>query len=489
MFVSNLVLLQFQLAAFEPAPILALLFFIAWQITVQLVRTHFQKANRAEDEERMELKLAQIQGVMRHADAILRSHMTYYSELSERGREKFLARLQVILASKQFYAKEGLKLTPEVQVLTAGAIVQITFGLRSFRLERFQKIVVYPDVFYNRLLDRDLKGSTSPNGVLRFSWKHLAHGYAVGDDNVNLALHESAHALKVVVDEENSYLDTHLDGELADFLESGTDIRNAILEGKLTLIRKYASTNEHEFFACCVEYFFESPGHFKQNLPRLYDRLVRILRQDPLRTEFDYRPSDIVVETQRDANGRIVFGTVKREVIDDDAFAWLPNALAIGIFAGWPLSLFFHFQLESTLLSVVLFDLTVVVLGVLAFGRKMLLSGYTTLQTFALFIIAAWVPLVSSGALAVNQLIPIYTYQVVEPVTYHHFGKRMYLSNPESVLRHVREGIDLELEEVLMYRGADKRLTLHSEVYYGVLGLRVYGDYTCDVAVVKMPEQ
>jgi len=47
--------------------------------------------------------------------------------------------------------------------------------------------------------------------------------------------------------------------------------------------RSYAATNIYEFFAIAVEYFFEVPDELKNELPRLYDYMVKLLKQDPHR--------------------------------------------------------------------------------------------------------------------------------------------------------------------------------------------------------------
>ena len=46
-------------------------------------------------------------------------------------------------------------------------------------------------------------------------------------------------------------------------------------------LRSYAGTNEAEFFAVAVEYFFERPQEFQTALPELYGTLGSLLRQDP----------------------------------------------------------------------------------------------------------------------------------------------------------------------------------------------------------------
>ncbi|MEQ9187045.1 MAG: zinc-dependent peptidase [Cryomorphaceae bacterium] len=460
-------------AAFEPAFLLSMLFLFSL-IAIRSGSRRWFYQGKEEDEEREQLRSERIEEVMRQADEILQERMTYYRQLSAQGKQKFLARLRVILATKNFYGKQGLKLSPEVYALTAGAIVQVTFGLRSFRMDRFSKIIIYPDVFYNKLLDRNLKGSTSPLGVLRFSWKHLVHGFEVVDDNLNLGLHEIAHALKVIIDEENDYLDRHLDQELAELSESGDELRNAILEGKLKVIRKYASTNAHEFFACCVEYFFESPEHFKSNLPRLYQRMCALLLQDPSNGTEDYHfvPAESTPE-RRQRKWRM-----DAAATDDDGFVWVQWMLLIGMFFGLLLLVVMHWSLESSVSAIVLFHLSLLTSGYFLFRRKLLFSGYTTSGLFALFVMFGWAANIGTLGLIVNRFIPLYSYEIVEKVEQlGSYGGSYKAIVPGSELRTLRRGVTISAKMVNAQLSKEHNVYVVAHLHYGLLGLKVVSTY------------
>jgi len=55
----------------------------------------------------------------------------------------------------------------------------------------------------------------------------------------------------------------------------------AIKAGKPSLLRAYAATNQEEFFAVAVEYFFERSIEFREQLPELYSVMSGLLDQDP----------------------------------------------------------------------------------------------------------------------------------------------------------------------------------------------------------------
>ena len=98
-----------------------------------------------------------------------------------------------------------------------------------------------------------------------------------------MALHEMAHALH----HENFIKETGIDWDFRHDFEKlpevfGPMVIRAVLE-KRSYLRGYAFTNFQEFWAVCVEYFFENSQGLKDNLPQLYSILCDTLNQDPLR--------------------------------------------------------------------------------------------------------------------------------------------------------------------------------------------------------------
>jgi len=121
----------------------------------------------------------------------------------------------------------------------------------------------------------------SPDGIF-ISWKYFLQGYGDTTDNVNVAIHEMAHALE----HENFISDTDIDSRFrVDFAKfssaSGLVFASAVVN-RSSYLRDYAFKNMQEFWAVSVEAFFENPAGLKQSLPQLYGTLCDILNQDPL---------------------------------------------------------------------------------------------------------------------------------------------------------------------------------------------------------------
>lgn len=53
-------------------------------------------------------------------------------------------------------------------------------------------------------------------------------------------------------------------------------------QGTNNLLDDYGAANFDEFWAVCVETFFEKPAEFQQVMPELYESLSGLLNQNPL---------------------------------------------------------------------------------------------------------------------------------------------------------------------------------------------------------------
>ena len=58
-----------------------------------------------------DVPLRRIERILAGADEILRFRSPYYNRLSDFGKKRFLKRLRIIIAEKEFYGKDGLEIT------------------------------------------------------------------------------------------------------------------------------------------------------------------------------------------------------------------------------------------------------------------------------------------------------------------------------------------------------------------------------------------
>jgi Mlc titration factor MtfA (ptsG expression regulator) len=212
--------------------------------------------------------------------AIISRVMPYFGKLGDANKQRFLKRVYNFKKGKSFHF-QGLNPSEEVEILVSAAAVQVSFGLKNYRLPFFKEIYILSDAYQAINAKEMFIGHVSPTGIY-ISWKHFVQGFANYNDGVNVALHEMAHALH----HENFIQETGIDWDFRQDFDKlpaifGPLMTQAIVDRR-SYLRGYAFTNFHEFWAVSVEYFFENPQELKDNLPQLYAILCDTLNQDPL---------------------------------------------------------------------------------------------------------------------------------------------------------------------------------------------------------------
>jgi hypothetical protein len=213
---------------------------------------------------------------------ILTRYSRYYRHLPERLKAYYEDRMLSFIGDKEFITKGDLALTEDKQLLVADSAVKLTFGLRMYRFEQFEKIIFFKGEFYSDFSHSLNKGETNPAGAIVFSWKDLEESDLKEADGINLGLHEFAHALMVQNLGPQGYDDEYFLDKIVGFEDFYNNYEMLADVREHHLFREYAFKNKMEFFAICCEQFFEVPDKMKAGLPRLYELLCSMLNQDPL---------------------------------------------------------------------------------------------------------------------------------------------------------------------------------------------------------------
>lgn len=208
----------------------------------------------------------------------LMGRFIFYTKLSPELQKKFLYRVLIVKKINKIKVHhEIIHQHKDIDLLVSAAFAQITFGYTDFMISSFTKIIIYPDSFYSKLANNHVNGLTIGNGYIFLSWTHFLKGYIDSDDKVNLALHELAHAL---------YMDRfHYKRDRSWMLweENAHPVYQQICNNdEIKFFRAYAKTNMAEFWAVCVECFFEDPVNFNSEFPELYRATANLLQQDML---------------------------------------------------------------------------------------------------------------------------------------------------------------------------------------------------------------
>lgn len=219
---------------------------------------------------------------------LLNKHFRYYHLLYPSEKRKFEKRVQKFIINKTFVPRDMPEVTEEMKVMIAASAVQLTFGLTNIHFEHFSKIEVYPHRYYSTATSSINLGEVHLNGVIKLSWKDFVKGYKTPETSRNIGLHEMAHVLELenkIPNSEFEFLNPINLNKLKHVTKKEiAKIRN----GEQSFLRKYAATNDKEFFAVSIEYFFDKPHQLKKEIPELYQVLASLLNQDPV-TRFSYK--------------------------------------------------------------------------------------------------------------------------------------------------------------------------------------------------------
>lgn len=211
---------------------------------------------------------------------IIGSLFSYYNDLPPDQKHRFVKRVYEFRKGKKFHFI-GLENNEDTAILVSSSAVQVTFGLNNYLLSHFKDIYVLADAYH---MDNDEElyiGHVAPEGIY-LSWKHFIYGYSHKRDNINVAVHEMAHALLYNNFFAQYGIDSHFRLNYEKFSNSTGPILADVITNRRSYLRSYAFSNLHEFWAVSVEAFFENPGGLKENMPDLYDALCRVLNQDPM---------------------------------------------------------------------------------------------------------------------------------------------------------------------------------------------------------------
>jgi hypothetical protein len=211
--------------------------------------------------------------------SILEHKFSFYNKLKKEEQAIFRHRLAIFINNKEFIGREGLKVDDEMKTLISATAVMLTFGFRNYRIELLDKVIIYPKSYYSKLNETYHKGETNPQlKAIVFSWEDFKKGYDIGDDNLNLGIHEFGHAIHL-----NAFKENDVSSEifkngfktLAAYLQEHKMVRDDLTASKY--FRAYAYTNQFEFFAVLLENFMETPEEFKTKFPELYGYIRQML--------------------------------------------------------------------------------------------------------------------------------------------------------------------------------------------------------------------
>jgi Mlc titration factor MtfA (ptsG expression regulator) len=212
---------------------------------------------------------------------ILEREFSFYQKLSDKRKEYFEHRVAACIAKYKFIGMGGFVITDQVKIVIAATFVMLTFGMRRYLINVFDKIIIYPEPYFSTVNQEFHKGEFNPSvKALVFSWKDFKEGFLFENDNLNLGLHEFGHALYfhgLKNRDQSSIVFSDAYVKMQEYLVQ-PDILNQLITSNY--FRIYAFTNQVEFLAVVLEHFFETPQIFKKEFPELYINVKEMINFD-----------------------------------------------------------------------------------------------------------------------------------------------------------------------------------------------------------------
>lgn len=223
--------------------------------------------------------LGRLRRLSENQQILLKQEFIFFRKLKPKEQPYFEHRVASFIKDKTFIGRDGLDVTDQMRVLISATAVMLTFGFRDFYIGMVGKIFIYPDQFYSNANGEFHKGEFNPKlGALVFSWKHFLEGYDIENDNLNLGIHEFAHAIHINSIKERDVSSTIFSDsfrELTDLLSNEKDLRERLIASEY--FRDYAYTNQYEFIAVIIETFIETPDEFRSKFPQVYGKTRQML--------------------------------------------------------------------------------------------------------------------------------------------------------------------------------------------------------------------
>ncbi|MDB2606700.1 zinc-dependent peptidase [Zobellia sp.] len=213
---------------------------------------------------------------------LLEANFAVYSKLSPSLREKCDKRIEWFRSRKKFVFYGKIDKKKELTLLLSAAAVLMTMGLKSYKMRRsLLRIIIYPSKYYSRINRRHHLGEYNPHfKTVIFSADTIWEGFRISDDNINLALHEFAHALSFEMIKNNSWESRKFRVGLKKIKELFLREGYAQKLADSNYFREYGMTNLQEFFSVAVENYAETPDTFLADFPELYGIIQKMLGFD-----------------------------------------------------------------------------------------------------------------------------------------------------------------------------------------------------------------
>lgn len=213
---------------------------------------------------------------------LLNENFPIYGKLPDGLKAKCEQRIVWFRSRKKFVFYGNVTDKEELRLILSAAAVLMTLGLKDYKMMRsLLRILVYPSQYYSRIKRRHHLGEYNPHfKTVILSAETIREGFAIPDDNINLAIHEFAHALSFEMSKKSSWEARRFRVGLKKIKELLLDASFVAQLSSSQYFREYGMTNLQEFFSVAVENYVETPVIFSKDFPQLYAIIQQMLNTD-----------------------------------------------------------------------------------------------------------------------------------------------------------------------------------------------------------------
>ncbi|MFO7592511.1 MAG: zinc-dependent peptidase [Pseudomonadota bacterium] len=217
--------------------------------------------------------------------------------LPEPDRHRLRELSSLFMHYKTISGAGGLEVDDYMCTVIAAQACLLILNLGLDYYSGWVEVIVYPNAFiapHEELdeagvlhqSDSHLSGEAWGRGPVILSWEDIRpQRHHSSQHGINVVLHEFAHKIDLLTGSANGMPPLHQSmtpGKWSeDFSLAYHRMLRHIQGGHGSRIDPYAVESPAEFFAVVTEFFFERPLLLRQELPSVYEQLVRFYRQEP----------------------------------------------------------------------------------------------------------------------------------------------------------------------------------------------------------------
>ncbi len=209
-----------------------------------------------------------------HWQKLLMDNVLFYRNLSKNKQLIFQQKMMQFL-SEVYIDGVQFELEELDKILIAASAVIPVFGFKEWHYTNLSGVLLYPDYFNEDMQFSSKDNSRNIGGIVgngRFekqmilSKKALYHGFQNTTDKSNTGIHEFVHLIDKIDDQTDGVPERLLEHQYAIPWLNLIHKEMEAINDNHSDIRKHGGTNQAEFFAVALEYFFALRICLKSNI-------------------------------------------------------------------------------------------------------------------------------------------------------------------------------------------------------------------------------